>query len=675
MDKKVAEKKAKQLKKQINYYNKQYFEYANSAISDYKYDQLVEDLFVLEEAHPYLKKPTSPTQRIGENYSKNFATIKHKYPMYSLSNTYAIEQIQQFVDRVHKLLPREKIGFFCELKFDGVAISLQYKHGALQQVLTRGDGVQGDDITDNARTIASIPTYIADSSVPKYFEVRGEAFMKRATFQALNKHYAKEGNPLLANPRNATAGTLKTLDTRLVAKRKLDFYPYTLLGENITLLTQQIRLKKLKEWGFDLSSTSLHCEDVAQIMEYINYWQKHRKEVPVDIDGIVIKVNDIYQQTRLGHTAKSPRWAIAYKYKPENVTTILQEVVYQVGRTGIITPVAELQPVHLAGTTVKRASLYNADKIQELDLRIGDTVYLEKGGDIIPKITGINLNKRVKESTPITFITNCPACNTPLVQNSTKIQHYCPNQQACPPQLKSRIAHFVQRSALNINSIGPKTIDILFEKKLIRTPADLYQLQAQDIEILEGFQQQATQKLQHGIENSKKAPFEKVLFALGIHHVGNTVAKKLAQHFKNIDSLMEATQETLTTLPDVGPQIAESILAYFKDAEQVAHLKALRTAGLCFTYKTDALVTSSQTLANKTLVVSGIFNTFSREAICTYIQQHGGRLVSALSKQVDFLVVGQNAGPQKLAKANKLGITVVDEQSLKKMIKLPVVTI
>lgn len=666
MDKKTAAERIQELTQQIDHYNQAYFQQASSLISDYEFDQLVEELAKLEKQFPELKKNDSPTQRVGEGLSKNFPTVQHQYPMRSLSNSYSIEEVKEFIARAHKLLPNEKITFFCELKIDGIAVSLIYANNQLTKVVTRGDGIQGDDITRNTANISNLLPIIPPLHLPRTFEVRGEVFMKKSDFHALNKVHKKLNKPLLANPRNTVAGTLKTIDPASVADRKLNFYPYALLGEALNIATQQDCMATLKQCGFEtLTYTSKHCNSTHEVIEYVRHWEKHKQDLDIAIDGVVIKINDLHHQTRMGYTAKSPRWAIACKYRPESATTILQNVLYRVGRTGVITPVAELIPAQLAGTVVKRASLYNIPTIQRLALHIGDTVTIEKKGDIIPKIIYIDITKRPPQSQLITFSEKCPGCYTPVIKK--KALHYCPNHHQCPDQLKATLIHFASRHALDIRHLGPKIISLLFEKKLVSKPAQLYALQSKHLEALPGFQHRSVQKLLQNIEQTKKQPFEKVLFALGIPHVGATVANQLATYFQHIDNLIQASHQELITLPEVGPEIAESIINYFKDQINQQHTTQLRTIGLTFEKAKKPASNLSASLNKKTLVVSGTFDTFSREAIRTYIHHHGGRLVSAISRQVNYLVAGHKPGTKKIKEAEKLGVQIINEHLLRQM--------
>jgi DNA ligase (NAD+) len=654
----------------VRHHNVLYYQESAPEISDYAFDQLLERLTQLENQFPTLRLPDSPTQKVGEQPTKNFVTVHHRHPMLSLSNTYSEAEIHNFFQKAQKLLQGEPMELFCELKFDGVAISLSYKSGILERVVTRGDGKKGDDITKNAQTITTLPKRIRAKGIPQYFEVRGEVLMPRACFEALNKERLAQGEGPLANPRNTAAGTLKMIDDKIVAQRLLTFYPYALKVDEIALRTQEASIHLLEEWGFATSPTYKKCSTIGEVISYINYWSANRNNLPVDIDGIVIKINSLAQQEKLGYTTKSPRWAIAYKYKPTRVATILEKVGYQVGRTGAVTPVAHLKPVLLAGTTVKRASLYNNNELKKLNLCLEDSVFVEKGGDIIPKVTGVDIAQRKVGSKPIIFPTHCPACGTVLVQYGADVGYYCPSEKTCPPQLKGRIKHFVHRKAMHIASIGSKTVDLLFDKGLLRTPADLYQLRYEEICLLEGFKKTATRNLLQGITQSKKTPFEKVLFALGIRHVGETVAEKLAHHFQHIDALIQASEEDISLVPEVGKKIAYSVKTYFLDADNLKLVAALKHAGLQFNVSTTPITTEKQPLAGKTFVISGNFQRLDRTLLKTHIKRHGGRLLTAVSKNVDYLVTGKKAGPAKLATAQALGIQVLSEEKITNMMGL-----
>lgn len=672
MNTEQAKQEIERLSQLIAYHNKLYYEEARPEISDYEFDQLLEKLTQLEQQFPSLKLSNSPTQHVGGAASKNFATVYHQYPMLSLSNTYSAEEVSQFIRRIQKQLPEATLSFFCELKFDGVAISLLYKEGKLDKVVTRGDGVKGDDITENAKQIPTIPYEVKGANIPPTFEVRGEAFMPLVAFEKLNQERLAQGLEPLANPRNATAGTLKTLKNQLGPKRSLDCYMYSLLSEHIHLPTHEAGIQALEAWRFHISPTYKKCSSLEEVMAYINYWETAKKELPVAIDGIVIKVNDIAQQNKLGLTAKSPRWAIAYKYKPENISTVLEEVDYQVGRTGVITPVAHLRPVFLAGTTVKRATLHNASEVQRLDLHLGDTVFIEKGGEIIPKITGVDLNKRKPDSQRVEFITYCPACSTTLVKKYTKALYYCPNTKGCPYQLQGLLKHFVHRKAMDIRSIGKQTIDLLLKHNLVHTPADLYALTYEDIRTLEGFKDLSTKNVLTGIEDSKGRPFERVLFALGIRHVGEVIARKIVQYYPEIDLLAKATVDELTAIPFIGPEIAHSITNYFENPENLEMVALLKKAGLQFIKENTISATSEgkMPLLGKNFLISGTFQNFDREELKELIRSKGGNMLTGVSSKLDYLVAGHKPGPSKIAEAQAAGVLIINEASILEMLHL-----
>ena len=668
MTKEQAKKRIHELRELLDYYNYMYYQEDTSVISDQEFDKLMAELIELEKAWPEFFDPNSPSQRVGGTITKNFPTVEHEYPMLSLGNTYSVEELREFDNRVRKGLEGESYEYYCELKFDGVAISLKYENGRLVQGVTRGDGTRGDDVTPNVRTIRSLPLVVR-KEVPARFEVRGEVLLTKAAFRKINQERLEAGEELFANPRNTASGTLKMQESAVVARRNLTCYVYGLLGPELPP-THAEAMQWLKDWGFPVSPTSKLCRGIQEVFDYIAYWDKHRHELEVEIDGIVIKVNSHAQQEKLGYTAKSPRWAIAYKFKAEQACTELLAVTYQVGRTGAITPVAELEPVQLSGTTVKRASLHNANEIKRLDLHEHDYVYVEKGGEIIPKVTGVDFSRRKPGSKPIRFIDKCPECGTPLVRHPGEAQHYCPNEKNCPPQLKGRIEHFIQRQAMDIDSLGEKTIALLFDKGLVRNPADLYDLKMADILALEGFQEQSARNLLEGIEKSKNAPFEAVLFALGIRHVGKTVAEKLAHHFRNIDNLMNASKEELMAVYEIGERIAESVIAFFNDPDYRAEVERLRQAGLQFSLR-DEEMPVSDVLNGKSFVISGVFARHSRDELKALIKKHGGKVLSGVSGKLDYLLAGENMGPAKRAKAEALGVTIINEEEFEKMIAKP----
>lgn len=656
------------LSERINFYNHKYYQESVSEVSDYEFDQMLERLIELEKSFPHLRKPDSPSQRVGGTITKHFDTVVHKYPMLSLANTYSPEELKDFDGRVKKGLEDQSYEYFCELKFDGVAISLTYENGQLTRAVTRGDGTKGDDITANAKTIRSIPLSLGKGDYPESFEVRGEVFMPNTVFEAINKQKMTDGEELLANPRNTASGTLKMQDSSIVASRKLDCYLYSLMTDRETVATHAESIACLERWGFNVSPTYSKCANIEEVLDYIAKWEEERKSLPVETDGIVIKVNSLKQQNDLGFTAKSPRWAIAYKYKAESASTRLNGVTYQVGRTGAVTPVAELEPVLLAGTTVKRASLHNANEIQRLGLRIGDMVHVEKGGEIIPKITGVALDSRPGDAVELTYITNCPECGTELVRYEGEANHYCPNTEGCPPQIKGRIEHFIHRKAMDIDSMGEQTIKILFDKGLLNNIADLYDLKYEDVIDLEGFQDLSVRNLLSGIEQSRQIPFEQVLFGMGIRFVGRTVAEKLAIHFKSIEALKNATFEELVEVPEIGDRIAESLIQHFSNEQNQVIVDRLMAAGLNFKVDESKYQTISDVLAGKSFVISGVFEKYGRDELKSIIKDHGGKVVSSISAKLDFLVAGDKMGPAKLEKAEKLNINIISEAEFDQMI-------
>ena len=669
MKKEDAKKKVEELSGKINYYNDQYYQNHVSEISDYEFDLLMNQLIDLEEKFPELRSPYSPTQRVGGTVTKEFETVFHKYPMLSLGNTYSRQELIEFDKRVEKGLG-EPYEYFCELKFDGVAISITYEEGILVQAVTRGDGIRGDNITNNAKTIRTLPLKIKDGNqVPDSFEIRGEVFMPLEVFNELNRLREANGESLLANPRNTASGTLKMQDSSIVAQRKLDCYLYSLLGESVSVDNHDEAIHLLEKWGFHVSQTYRKCKTINQVFEYIDEWESKRLELPLDTDGIVIKVNNLKQREKLGYTAKSPRWAISYKYKTEGSPTQLKTIVYQVGRTGAITPVANLEPVLIAGTIVKRASLHNANEIRRLDLREGDTVMVEKGGEIIPKVTGVDLSKRIPKSKPLEYISKCPACGHELIRKEEEAVHFCPNSKGCPPQIKGRIEHFIQRKAMDIDSLGQKTIDLLFRENLVKTPADLYKLTYDDIFQLDRFKDLSTRNILKGIEESKKASFDQVLFALGIRYVGKTVAEKLAFHFKNIDNLINSDYDELISVPEIGDRIARSVIDYFEDPDNLEIINDLKEAGVQFEMKEQELTPENNVLKGRSFVVSGVFDHFDRDELKETIKAKGGKVISAVSGSLDYLLAGKKMGPAKKDKAEKLGIKIISEDEFLEMIK------
>jgi DNA ligase (NAD+) len=652
----------------INHHTDLYYQKNKSEISDYDFDQLLAKLASLEKEFPELRQQDSPTQRVGGTITKEFETVTHKYPMLSLGNTYSPEELQDFDTRVAKGLDGEPYEYFCELKFDGVSISATYENGVLVRGVTRGDGVRGDNVTSNAKTIRSLPLKVKAKNIPATFEVRGEVFLHKEIFKQLNKEREDIGAETYANARNTASGTLKMQDSAEVAKRKLDCYLYYLLGENIGVKTHAEAIEKLESWGFNISKTYKKCKNIAEVLKYINSWEQKRHDLPLDTDGVVVKVNSLEQQQQLGYTAKIPRWAISFKYKAQSVSTKLNGITYQVGRTGAITPVAELQPVQLAGTTVKRASLHNANEIARLDLHVGDFVFVEKGGEIIPKVTHVDMTKRDPKTKSVKYITKCPECGTELIRREGEAAHYCPNEKGCPPQIKGRIEHFIQRKAMDIDSLGERTIAQLYDLGLLKSPADLYDLKKDDIHKLEGFKELSTNNLLSGIEKSKLAAFESVLFGIGIRYVGKTVAEKLVRHFKSMDVLSKTTYEELLNAPEVGAIIAKSVVAFFQDAENRREIDRLRKAGLQFQSSGKEPEKVSDLLAQKSFVISGVFENYEREQLQEIIEANGGRILSGVSGKLDYLLAGDNMGPSKREKAEKLGVKIISEKEFEKMI-------
>lgn len=671
MTKEEAQHKIQSLTKEINQHNYSYYMLSNPTISDYDFDMMLEELQKLEEQFPELADENSPTKRVGGTITKEFETIKHKYPMLSLSNSYSREEITDFEERIKKLVDGE-IEYVCELKYDGVAIGITYQNGKLFRAVTRGDGVQGDDITANVKTIRSVPLELRGDDYPEEFEIRGEIFFPKNVFQDLNKEREEIGEQLYANARNTASGTLKMQDSSVVAQRKLDSYLYFVLGENLPFKTHYDSLLKAGEWGFKVPQAANNfvkkCKNIDEIFEFINYWDKERSNLNFEIDGVVIKVNSYSRQEEIGFTAKSPKWAIAYKFKAEQVKTKLLEISYQVGRTGAITPVANLQPVLLAGTTVKRASLHNADQIEKLDIRVGDTVMVEKGGEIIPKIVGVEITQRDIFSQATQYITHCPECGTALIRKEGEAQHYCPNEWGCPPQIKGKMQHFISRKAMNIDGLGEETIDLLYEKGLVKNIEDLYALTFDDLFALDTFKEKKSQNIIDGLKDSKQIPFERVLYAVGIRYVGETVAKKLAKHFKNIDAIKNASMEELIAADEIGDKIAESIIQYFSLEQNQHTIEALKNIGLQFELSQEQLANATDKLAGLTFVVSGVFTLFNRDELKHLIEQNGGKVSGSISKKTSFIVAGENMGPSKLAKAQDLGVEIIDENKFSEMI-------
>lgn len=671
-----------QLTKELNEHNFRYYVLAQPLISDYDFDMKMKQLEQLEKQYPDLAFSDSPTQRVGGAITKEFKQVRHEYPMLSLGNTYSEQEIIDFVTRVKKLIP-EKVEYVCELKYDGVAIGLRYENGRLVSGITRGDGEQGDDVTTNIKTIRSIPLRLRADGYPEKFEIRGEVMMTRDVFDQINEERVEIGEQPFANPRNAAAGSLKMQDSAEVAKRSLDCFLYYLVGDRLPINNHYDSLRECRRWGFKIPNYIAKCSSVEDIFDFIQYWNTARRDLNFDIDGVVIKVNSYEQQQALGFTAKSPRWAIAYKFEAESAATELLSIDYQVGRTGAITPVANLAPVTLAGTTVKRASLHNADIIEKLDIRVGDVVFVEKGGDIIPKITGVDFNRRPKSSQTTEFIRQCPECGATLIRNEGEAAHYCPNDSGCPPQIKGRLEHFISRKAMNIESLGEGRIEILYENDLVKSISDFYYLSNESLLGLEkifpadgekkerrvSFREKTVENIMTGIENSKQVPFQRVLYALGIRYVGETVARKLAAHFGNIDALIMANTETLTSVPEIGERIAGSITDYFSKPENIRIIAKLKDAGIQMkTIQAEEPIADGK-LVGLSFVVSGVFQNFSREGIKQVISEQGGRVLSAVSANTSFLVAGDKMGPAKIQRAEAIGVKIISEDEFMEMIK------
>ncbi len=661
-----------QLRRELHEHNHRYYVENQPTISDYDFDQLMHELQDLEARHPELYDPNSPTQRVGSDLQTEFRQVTHKYPMLSLANTYSEEDVRQWYDSVQRGLGGEPFEVCCEMKYDGLSISLTYVDGRLTQAVTRGDGVHGDDVTQNVRTIGSIPLVLHPSAAatqpPREFEIRGEILMPWASFERLNKEREAAEEPLFANPRNAASGTLKSLDSRVVASRQLDAYLYYLLGEQLPADGHYENLETARQWGFKISEGMKKVHSVEEILDFISYWDRERKNLPVATDGIVLKVNSQRQQRALGFTAKSPRWAIAYKFKAERACTELLEVTYQVGRTGAVTPVANMSPVQLAGTTVRRATLNNEDFIKSFDLHIGDWVYVEKGGEIIPKIVGVDIDQRPIIAQPVQFIRRCPECGTPLVRYEGEAAWYCPNDAGCPPQIKGRIEHFVARKAMNIIGLGPEIIEDYYRRKLVRNIADLYTIDVQQING-DGSRGKSAQNIVNAIQKSKEVPFERVVFALGIRFVGETSARLLARHFKTMDALMAAGLQELQEVEGIGEVMAKSIIGYFHDDVNREIVERLRDYGLQFELSQQQTAVQSNKLAGQSVVISGVFQHHSRDEYKLLIEQNGGKNVGSISSKTSFILAGDNMGPSKLQKAEKLGIRIVSEDEFLEMIE------
>lgn len=657
-----------QLREELHVHNYNYYVLNAPVISDLEFDKLMRELQDLEALHPEYYDPNSPSVRVGSDLNKNFTQVEHKYPMLSLSNTYSQAEVTEFYERVSKSL-NEEFELCCEMKYDGTSISLTYEDGKLVRAVTRGDGVRGDDVTDNVKTIRSIPLVLHGEGYPKNFEIRGEILMPWNVFEELNRERELREEPLFANPRNAASGTLKSQNSAVVANRKLDAYLYYLLGDNLPHDGHYENLQEAAKWGFKISHISRKARTLQEVFDFINYWDVERKNLPVATDGIVLKVNSLRQQRNLGYTAKSPRWAIAYKFQAERALTKLEKVTYQVGRTGAVTPVANLDPVQLSGTVVRRASLHNADIIASLDLHIGDMVYVEKGGEIIPKITGVEVSARPAGSEKVTFITHCPECGSELVRYEDEAAYYCTNETACPPQIKGKIEHFISRRAMNIEGLGPETVDLFYQEGLIHDIADLYTLQTADICRLERMGEKSAENIIQGIERSKEVPYERVLFALGIRFVGETVAKKVAKAFRSIEALASANLDDLIHVDEIGEKIAGSIIQYFANEKNRILVERLRQSGLKLEADEEDLSGYSDKLRGMSIVISGVFARHSRDEYKALIEKHGGKNVGSISKKTSFILAGDNMGPSKLEKAQQLNIPIKDENEFLAMIE------
>ena len=657
------------LRAELHRHNHNYYVLNAPEITDFEFDRLMRELQDLEQAHPEYYDENSPTMRVGSDLSKEFRQVAHKYPMLSLGNTYSEGEVTEFYERARKMLGNEDFEICCEMKYDGTSISLTYENGLLVSAVTRGDGVQGDDVTDNVKTIRTIPLKLQGTDYPKSFEIRGEILMPWNVFEKLNEERAANEEPLFANPRNAASGTLKLQNSSIVASRKLDAYLYYMLGEELPCDGHYENLQKAREWGFKISDATRKAHTLQEVFDFIRYWDTERKNLPVATDGIVLKVNSLRQQKNLGYTAKSPRWAIAYKFQAERACTRLNSISYQVGRTGAITPVANLDPVQLSGTVVKRASLHNADIINGLDLYYGDMVYVEKGGEIIPKITGVDTEARFMIGDKVRFITRCPECGTPLMRNEDEAAHYCPNDKACPPQIKGKIEHFITRKAMNIDGLGPETVEQFYKARLISNVADLYELRAVNLQRLERMGERSAHNIVESIRQSLEVPYPRVLFALGIRYVGETVAKKLANAFPNIELLQQATLDELIHVDEIGERIAQSVIRYFSDEDNQKLIERLKTAGLQFSLSEETLSERTDKLTGKSIVISGVFTHHSRDEYKALIEQHGGKNVGSISSKTSFILAGENMGPSKLEKANKLGVAIIGEEEFLKMIE------
>ncbi|MEB3800247.1 NAD-dependent DNA ligase LigA [Flavobacterium columnare] len=659
--------KIQALRNELNQHNYNYYVLDNPTISDYEFDIKLKELQELEKKHPEYDDLSSPTQRVGGFVTKNFTTIQHEYRMYSLDNSYSKEDLLDWEIRVQKILGNRPVQYTCELKYDGASISITYENGKLLRAVTRGDGFQGDDVTNNVKTIKAVPLTL-QGDFPDRFEIRGEIILPFAGFEKMNQDLVEIGETPYSNPRNTASGSLKLQDSSEVAKRPLDCLLYSLIGTNLPILTQFESLEKARSWGFKVPIQSKLAYSMQEVFDFIEYWDTHRHEMPYETDGVVIKVNNLDQQEELGYTAKSPRWAIAYKFKAEQVITKLNSISYQVGRTGAITPVANLEPVQLAGTIVKRASLHNADQIEKLDIRIDDEVFVEKGGEIIPKIVEIDESKRSIHSIKTSYITHCPECQTELIRKEGEAQHYCPNYYGCPPQIIGRIQHYISRKAMDIEGLGGETVALLFKNELVSNYADLYELKKEQIVVLDRMADKSTDNLLAGIEKSKEITFERVLYALGIRYVGETVAKKLARHYKSIENIQKSTLEELITVDEIGGKIAQSIIEFFENKENLTILNRLKNYGVQLELEETVSTITSDLLKGKIFVVSGVFEKFSRDELKQLIENNGGKVGSSISSKTHYVIAGKNMGPAKLEKATQLGVTILSEEEFNIML-------
>ncbi|WP_435133817.1 NAD-dependent DNA ligase LigA [Formosa sp. A9] len=663
----TIEAQIQELRNELNAYNYKYYVLDESDISDFEFDMKLKTLQELEAKHPEFFDANSPTQRVGGAVTKSFNTVVHDYRMYSLDNSYSKEDLLAWEQRIKKMVDGP-VSYTCELKYDGASISITYENGQLLKAVTRGDGVQGDEVTANVKTIKSVPLQLT-GDYPERFDIRGEIILPFDGFNKMNESRIEIGEEPYRNPRNTASGSLKLQDSSEVAKRPLECLLYNIIGSNLNITSQIESLEKARAWGFKVPKAAKLASSIDEVFEFINYWGTHRHDLPYETDGVVIKVNSFQQQDELGHTAKAPRWAMAYKFKAEQVSTRLNEITYQVGRTGAITPVANLEPVELAGTTVKRASLHNADQIAKLDIREGDEVYVEKGGEIIPKIIAVDFTKRPTDSIPTQYITHCPECGTELVRQEGEAQHYCPNYNGCKPQIVGRIQHFISRKAMDIDGLGGETVALLVNANLIQNYSDLYALKKEDVLPLERMAEKSADNLIQGIEQSKQVPFERVLYALGIRYVGETVAKKLVKHFKSIEAIAQASEETLVNVDEIGVKIAESVVAFFQSEENNRIIARLKSFGVALQISEDALANQTDTLVGNTFVVSGVFSSVSRDELKKLIEDHGGKVGSSISSKTSYLVAGDKMGPSKRTKAEQLNIPVITEEEFLNMIK------